>query len=86
MAPTIQALAAEGFTLASVPAEAPAGLAALRGREVQQLSSGNLMLGAATVISLEQVDIAAEAGASFISCPHVDPEIIERCVESNRVE
>lgn len=77
VAPSMQVLAAEGFTLASIPAEAPAGLEALRdmgndGKEV--------MLRAATVVSVAQVERAAASGAAFVSCPHVDPEIIERCV------
>lgn len=76
--PAIQALAAEGVTLASVPAEAPAGIEALR--EDSAARGKGLMLGAATVISVEQVERAAAAGAAFVSCPHVDPEIIERCV------
>jgi 2-keto-3-deoxy-6-phosphogluconate aldolase len=72
----MQALASEGWTLASVPAEAPAGLGAL----ASMMDDSGMMLGAATVVSVEQVKRAAESGAAFISCPHVDPEIIERCV------
>lgn len=74
--PAMQALAEAGFTLASVPAEAPAGIEALRdmATRVQEL-----MTGAATVISVEQVERAAASGAAFVSCPHVDPEIIQRC-------
>jgi 2-keto-3-deoxy-6-phosphogluconate aldolase len=85
VAPTLQALAAEGWTLASIPAEAPAGLGALSETGAAAAAAGgdwdmDMMLGAATVVSVEQVDRAAEAGAAFVSCPHVDPEIIERCV------
>lgn len=78
VAPTMAALLAEGVGLASVPAEAPAGLAALR--EVGETGGEGMMVGAATVVSVEQVEAAAAVGASFVSCPHVDPEIIERCV------
>lgn len=85
MAPTLDALAAEGLALASIPAEAPAGLAALRGVAGVRGGSGGLMLGAATVVSLEQVEAAAAAGAGFVSCPHVDPEIIERAIARGMV-
>ncbi len=75
--PTLQALAAEGWTLASVPAEAPAGLGSLASI-VNGGGVDSMMLGAATVVSVEQVERAADSGAAFISCPHVDGEIIER--------
>ena len=79
---TFNQLIDAGLTMLSIPAEAPAGLKSLRaiqhrfGTDQQQV-----MIGAATVISVEQVDEAADHGASFISCPHTDPEIIRRYVE-----
>jgi 2-dehydro-3-deoxyphosphogluconate aldolase / (4S)-4-hydroxy-2-oxoglutarate aldolase len=38
-------------------------------------------VGAGTVRTLAQVDACVEAGASFIVSPHLDPALIERCVQ-----
>ncbi len=73
----------QGITMVSVPAESPAGLESLRHLTQQQQADDDddaeaFALGAATVISPQQVDIAAAAGAAFISCPHTDPAILQR--------
>ncbi|MBL4934056.1 bifunctional 4-hydroxy-2-oxoglutarate aldolase/2-dehydro-3-deoxy-phosphogluconate aldolase [Clostridium paridis] len=44
--------------------------------------SGNLIVGAGTVRTLEQAKSAIENGASFIVSPAVIPEIIEYCIEN----
>jgi 2-dehydro-3-deoxyphosphogluconate aldolase / (4S)-4-hydroxy-2-oxoglutarate aldolase len=38
-------------------------------------------VGAGTVRTLAQVDACVEAGASFIVSPHLDPALVERCVQ-----
>ncbi len=42
-----------------------------------------MMLGAGTVLTREQVDSAMDAGASFIVSPGFDPEIVDYCIERN---
>lgn len=42
-----------------------------------------LLLGAGTVLTLEQVDRALEAGAEFIVSPGFDPEIVDYCLGKN---
>ena len=42
-----------------------------------------MLLGAGTVLSIEQVDRAVKAGASFIVSPGTNPEVIEYCVKKN---
>jgi len=80
----VMTLRQEGLTMISIPAESPAGLEGLRALTSSSPPSSPTQklppfaLGAATVISPEQVDLAAAAGASFISCPHTDPAILER--------
>ncbi|KAM3575964.1 hypothetical protein VYU27_002149 [Nannochloropsis oceanica] len=84
----VMTLRQEGLTMISIPAESPAGLEGLRAltSSSSSLSSTSspeqkllpFALGAATVISPDQVDLAAAAGASFISCPHTDPVILAR--------
>lgn len=44
--------------------------------------SGNLIVGAGTVRTLEQAKNAIENGASFIVSPAVIPEVIEYCIEN----
>ncbi len=43
----------------------------------------DLMLGAGTVLTPEQVDKAEEAGASFIVSPGFNPRVVDYCLEKN---
>ena len=42
-----------------------------------------MVVGAGTVLTVEQVDRAVEAGAKFIVSPGFDPEIVDYCLEKN---
>lgn len=42
-----------------------------------------LLLGAGTVLTTEQVDRAVAAGAEFIISPGFDPEIVDYCIAKN---
>lgn len=42
-----------------------------------------LLVGAGTVLTTEQVDRAVGAGAKFIVSPGFDPEIVDYCLEKN---
>ncbi len=41
----------------------------------------DLLVGAGTVMSREQVDAAIEAGAKFIDCPIMDTEVVDYCID-----
>ena len=41
----------------------------------------DMLVGAGTVLTKEQVDAAAAAGAKFIVSPGFDPEIVDDCLE-----
>lgn len=41
----------------------------------------DMLVGAGTVLTTEQVDSAVEAGAKFIVSPGFDPEIVDYCLE-----
>ncbi|HIX53264.1 MAG TPA: bifunctional 4-hydroxy-2-oxoglutarate aldolase/2-dehydro-3-deoxy-phosphogluconate aldolase [Candidatus Lachnoclostridium stercoripullorum] len=41
----------------------------------------DMLVGAGTVLTVEQVDRAAAAGAKFIVSPGFDPEIVDYCLE-----
>lgn len=43
----------------------------------------DMLVGAGTVLTKEQVDRAAAAGAKFIVSPGFDPEIVDYCLEKN---
>ena len=40
-----------------------------------------MLVGAGTVLTVEQVDRAVQAGAEFIVSPGFDPEIVDYCIE-----
>lgn len=42
-----------------------------------------MMVGAGTVLTTEQVERAVSAGASFIVSPGFDPEIVDYCIEKS---
>ncbi|SFL32467.1 2-dehydro-3-deoxyphosphogluconate aldolase / (4S)-4-hydroxy-2-oxoglutarate aldolase [Lachnospiraceae bacterium KH1T2] len=42
-----------------------------------------LLIGAGTVLTTEQVDRALDAGAEFIVSPGFDPEIVDYCIAKN---
>lgn len=71
------ALVAGGISCAEITFRTPAGLAALkalRGRT-------DLLLGAGTVLNAADVDLAADAGASFIVSPGFAADVVARCRE-----
>ena len=39
----------------------------------------DMLLGAGTVLTVEQADAAIEAGASFIVAPGLNPEVVKHC-------
>jgi 2-dehydro-3-deoxyphosphogluconate aldolase/(4S)-4-hydroxy-2-oxoglutarate aldolase len=43
----------------------------------------NMLVGAGTVLTTEQVDKAIAAGASFIVSPGLNPKVVRHCIEKN---
>ena len=43
----------------------------------------NMLVGAGTVLTTEQVDKAVESGAKFIVSPGFDPEVVDYCIGKN---
>ena len=43
--------------------------------------AGKIRIGAGTVVTVEQVDMAAKAGAEYIISPNVDTDVIHRTLE-----
>ena len=67
-----------GVRAVEVTLDQPGAPAALR-RLVED-SPPDTVVGAGTVLAAAQVDMVAEAGASFAVCPHLDTALIERGV------
>ena len=43
----------------------------------------DMLIGAGTVLTIEQVDSAIEAGAKFVISPGLNPKIVKYCIENN---
>ncbi|MBI3785553.1 MAG: bifunctional 4-hydroxy-2-oxoglutarate aldolase/2-dehydro-3-deoxy-phosphogluconate aldolase, partial [Deltaproteobacteria bacterium] len=48
-------------------------------RQLNEAAKGRLMVGAGTVLCLDDFDAAVDAGASFIVMPTLVPAVVERC-------
>lgn len=72
-----QALVDGGLPVAEVTFRTPSAveaIAVLAGR-------GDVLVGAGTVLTVEQVDRAVEAGADYVVSPGTDRAVVERCAE-----
>lgn len=52
---------------------------------ISQKFDGNMLIGAGTVTTTEQVEMAAKAGAGYIISPNVNIEVIQRTLELGMV-
>ena len=75
--PLGEALAAGGLPCAEVTFRTPAAEASLRAL----VEKGDLLVGAGTVTTIEQVDIAADCGVTFMVSPGTNPRVIERALD-----
>lgn len=46
-------------------------------------TNSNLLVGAGTVLSVEQAKKAVDAGAKFIVSPGLNPEVVKWCIDNN---
>ncbi len=75
--PTAKALAAGGVDVMEITLRTAAGLQCI---ETVSRECPDILVGAGTVITLEQCKACVEAGAKFIVSPGLNPEIVEWCV------
>jgi 2-dehydro-3-deoxyphosphogluconate aldolase/(4S)-4-hydroxy-2-oxoglutarate aldolase len=71
-----EALLAGGLPLAEVTLRVDGALEALRA-----MAETDLVVGAGTVVTPDQVDRAVDAGAAFVVSPGLHPAVLERCAE-----
>lgn len=76
-APLAEALVAGGLPVAEVTFRTAAGPDAIRAIAER----GDCLVGAGTVLTVEQVDEAAAAGAEFVVSPGLSRAVVERCRE-----
>lgn len=73
--PLADALVAGGLPVAEVTFRTPAAEAAIR----IMAARGDMLVGAGTVLTADQVDVAVDAGASFVVSPGLSRAVVERC-------
>ena len=78
--PLAQALCAGGLPCAEVTFRTAAAKESIA---IMAKEFPEMLVGAGTVLTVEQVDEAVEAGAKFIVCPGFDPEIVDYCLGKN---
>lgn len=76
-APLAKALVEGGLPCAEVTFRTDAAEDAIR---IMTSEFPEMMVGAGTVLTAEQVDRAVDAGARFIVSPGFDPEVVEYCL------
>ncbi|WP_185807741.1 bifunctional 4-hydroxy-2-oxoglutarate aldolase/2-dehydro-3-deoxy-phosphogluconate aldolase [Lysinibacillus telephonicus] len=52
-------------------------------REVKQQNDGTLVVGAGTVLTVEDCEKAIDAGAEFIVSPSLNLDVVNKCLEKN---
>lgn len=79
-APLAEALVKGGLPCAEVTFRTEATEESIR---IMSEKYPEMLVGAGTVLTTEQVDRAVAAGAKFIVSPGFDPEIVDYCMEKN---
>lgn len=79
-APLAEALVKGGILCAEVTFRTEAAEESIR---IMSEKYPEMLVGAGTVLTTEQVDRAVAAGAKFIVSPGFDPEIVDYCMEKN---
>lgn len=78
--PLAQALVEGGLAVAEVTFRTEAAEESIR---IMTEAYPDMLVGAGTVLTVEQVDRAVAAGARFIVSPGFDPEIVDYCLEKS---
>ena len=78
--PLAKALCEGGLKCAEVTFRTDAAQEAIR---IMSQEYPDMMVGAGTVLTVDQVDRAVSAGAKFIVSPGFDPEIVDYCIDKD---
>lgn len=77
--PLAESLIEGGLPVAEITMRTPAALDAMKA----MANHPEVLLGAGTVCTADQVDQAVDSGAKYIICPGLHEEVVERCLELN---
>ncbi len=75
-APLAKALCDGGLPVAEVTFRAAGAADAIK---IMRESCPNMIVGAGTVLTIEQADLAIDAGAQFIVSPGTNPKVVKHC-------
>lgn len=75
--PLADALVAGGLPIAEVTFRTDAAAASIRA----MADRGDMLVGAGTVLTPDQVDQAMDAGATFVVSPGFNPKVVQRCLD-----
>lgn len=78
--PLAEALVKGGLPCAEVTFRTEAAAESIR---LMSEKYPEMLVGAGTVLTTEQVDLAVKSGARFIVSPGFDPELVDYCLEKN---
>ncbi|UFU01968.1 bifunctional 4-hydroxy-2-oxoglutarate aldolase/2-dehydro-3-deoxy-phosphogluconate aldolase [Ruania suaedae] len=76
-APLAEALVAGGLPVAEVTFRTAAAVDSIKAMSAR----GDMLIGAGTVLTPEQVDAAVDAGASYVVSPGFSQPVVRRCIE-----
>ena len=79
-APLADALCEGGLACAEVTFRTEAAAKSIK---IMSENHPEMMVGAGTVLTVEQVDEAVAAGAKFIVSPGLNPEVVKYCLDKN---
>lgn len=77
------ALIEEGFTMIEVPLNSPNAIESIR--RIVEIYGDKALIGAGTVLTVEQVDAVAAVGGKLIVSPNMNPAVIKRTKELGMV-
>lgn len=77
--PLANALVEGGLPCAEITFRTDAALASIK----SMAKLGNIQVGAGTVLKIDQVKAAVDAGATFMVSPGFNPKVVQYCVENN---
>jgi 2-dehydro-3-deoxyphosphogluconate aldolase/(4S)-4-hydroxy-2-oxoglutarate aldolase len=78
-APVAQALVEGGLPCAEITFRTDAAVDAIK----IMAKRGDMQVGAGTVLKVDQVKAAIDAGATFIVSPGINPKVVKYCVDHN---
>ena len=76
-APLAEALVAGGLPVAEVTFRTAAAVESIKAMSAR----GDMLVGAGTVLTPDQVDAAVDAGASYVVSPGFSQAVVRRCIE-----